>query len=152
MPHYDDALSVAEARAQFFAANRFDDGGYDKAYLESKIGPFKLYLANNDTRQKGLKVHDLHHIATGYNATILGEAEVSAWELGSGGAGLYSAVEWYLYLGIVAGLFLNPLAVWRAYQRGKGCKNLYAFTFDEAMLTWTVGELRAKLGIVAIRR
>lgn len=152
MPSYDDTLSVGQARTNYFAANHFGDGGYENDYIESKVGPFKLRLATNEIRGKGLRIHDLHHIATGYSTTLLGEAEVSAWELGSGGAGLYSAVGWYLYLGVLGGLLINPLAVRRAYKRGKSCKNLYTSAFDESMLAWTVGELRAKLGLTAIAR
>lgn len=149
MSTYDDTLSVGQARSEYFAANHFGEGGYDNDYIESKVGPFTIRRSNNQTRRKGLRIHDLHHIATGYSTTLLGEAEVSAWELGSGGAGLYSAVEWYLYLGVLTGLLINPLAVRRAYKRGKSCKNLYTLAFDDNMLNWTVGELREKLGLTA---
>ncbi|HEY6338827.1 MAG TPA: hypothetical protein VIW68_10060 [Candidatus Sulfotelmatobacter sp.] len=45
-----------------------------------KIGFIKLRFAN-----PGLPpLHDLHHVATGYDASFIGEAEISTFELRSG--------------------------------------------------------------------
>jgi ubiquinone biosynthesis protein Coq4 len=126
----------------------FGDGGYDSKFTKSKVGPIVIYLPNSETRRRGLKIHDLHHIATGYATTLLGEAEVSAWELGSGGIGKYASAEAFLYLGMMVGLFINPRAVRRAYLRGKGCRNLYHLEFSEELLSLTVGELRLQMGII----
>lgn len=61
--------------------------------------------------------HDLHHVATGYGTTLVGEAEIGAWELASGCRHYY--VAWILNLGaVVTGLFLAPRRVVRAFQRG----------------------------------
>ena len=145
--NYPSTLTVSEARLRYFADNMFGDGGYDSKFTKSKVGPIVIYLPNSETRSRGLKIHDLHHIATGYDTTILGEAEVSAWELGSGGIGKYLSAKGYLYLGVFVGLFINPRAVRRAYLRGKGCRNLYQLEFSEWLLSRTVGELRRQMGI-----
>lgn len=145
--NYPSTLTVAEARRRYFAENMFGDGGYDRNFTESKVGPIVVRLPNSETRKRGLRIHDLHHIATGYGTTLLGEAEVSAWELGSGGIGKYGSAEAFLYLGVIVGLFINPRAVHRAYRRGKGCKNLYCLEFSEELLAITVGELRQQMGL-----
>jgi ubiquinone biosynthesis protein Coq4 len=145
--NYPSSLTVSEARLRYFADNMFGDGGYDSKFTKSKVGPIVIYLPNSETRSRGLRIHDLHHIATGYATTILGEAEVSAWELGSGGIGKYVSAKGFLYLGVFAGLFINPRAVHRAYRRGKGCRNLYHLEFTDELLSVTVGELRRQMGI-----
>ncbi len=145
---YSATLTVSEARLRYFSDNLFGDGGYDRKFTESKVGPIVIRLPISETRRRGLKIHDLHHIATGYDTTFLGEAEMSAWELGSGGIGRYAAVKFYLYLGVMLGLLIDPRAVRRAYVRGKGCKNLYHLEFTEELLSLTVGELRHQMGIL----
>ena len=145
--NFPSTLTVLEARLRYFAKNMFGDGGYDRKFTKSKVGPIVIWLPISETRKRALKLHDLHHIATGYDTTIRGEAEVSAWELGSGGIGKYVSAKGYLYLGVFVGLFINPRAVYRAYQRGKGCRNLYHLDFSAGLLALTVGELRRQMGI-----
>src|SRR4051812_3356614 len=73
--NYPATLTVSEARLRYFSDNMFGDGGYDRKFTESKVGPIVIHLPIRDTRRRGLKIHDLHHIATGYDTTFLGEAE-----------------------------------------------------------------------------
>jgi ubiquinone biosynthesis protein Coq4 len=150
--NYPSSLTVAEARQRYFAENMFGDGGYDRGFTESKVGPLVVRLPNSETRKRGLRIHDLHHIATGYDTTLLGEAKVSAWELGSGGIGKYGSAKAYLYLGVLVGVFINPRAVHRAYRLGKSCRNLYHLEFSEELLSITVGELRRRTGISKDKR
>jgi hypothetical protein len=51
-------VTLREARARYFQANGIDDDA--------------------------LPPHDLHHVATGFDTTLVGEAEIGAWELASG--------------------------------------------------------------------
>ena len=81
MVHYDPAMKVLDARQKYFEENNFGDGGYNDKFVKAIVGPITVYLPNTQTRLKGVKLHDLHHLATGYDTSLLGEAEISAWEL-----------------------------------------------------------------------
>ena len=77
--------TLREARAQYFRDNGLDaDGGYDRGWARVKIGPVPILAPNTAGRRAALLPHDLHHVATGYDTTLVGEAEIGAWELGSG--------------------------------------------------------------------
>src|SRR5262245_36953711 len=83
---YEPMMSVLEARARYFAENSFvEDGGYsDKWVTIFKLGPLRLGFPNTAGRIAAVRYHDLHHLATGYDTDFIGEAEIAAWELGSG--------------------------------------------------------------------
>jgi hypothetical protein len=142
----DDTLSVREARTRYFAANGFGDGGYDATWVKLQAGPIPLYFPNTPARVRAVRFHDLHHVATSYATTWLGEAEIGAWEIASSCADHYAA--WILNLQAFAiGLFLSPAALWRAFVRGRQTRNLYRGTIDDALLDGTVATLRSRLAL-----
>lgn len=147
---YDDRLPLREARARYFRDNAFgDDGGYAKKWVQLQLGPLPFAFPNSAARVRAVKYHDLHHVVTGYATDVVGEAEIGAWEIGSGCAGFVAAWVLNLYamvLGFAAGA---PAAVWRAFARGRHTRNLYRQTYDEALLDTKLGELRARLGLDA---
>ena len=146
MATYPDALTVGEARARYFAANGFGDGGYDARWVKLQAGPIPLRFPNTAARVAAVRLHDIHHVVTGYETTWTGEAEIGAWEIGSGCARHWAA--WVLNLQALAiGLFIAAEAVFRAYVRGRRSANLYAGQFDEALLAPSVGALRRQLGL-----
>ncbi|MGH7567884.1 MAG: hypothetical protein ACREL9_02775 [Gemmatimonadales bacterium] len=147
---YGDATLLRDARAQYFRDNSFgDDGGYSQAWVKVKLGPVPVRFPNTDGRRRAVRLHDLHHIATGYDTSLVGEAEIAAWELTSGCAGYYAA--WLLNTGAVAmGVFLAPRRLWRAARRGRHGTNLYRLGFDDRWLDGTVGALRDRLGLGAV--
>ena len=64
-----------------------------------------------------MRLHDLHHIATGYDTSWTGEAEIAAWELASGCRGYVAA--WVLDLAsIPLGLVIAPRRLLRASRIG----------------------------------
>jgi ubiquinone biosynthesis protein Coq4 len=90
-------------------------------------------------------LHDLHHILTEYGTTWRGEAEISTWEVSSGGLRGFWA-GWILDLMNVAqGLVINPRGVYAAFMRGRQTTNLFGTDFDERILDHSVGDLRASL-------
>ncbi|MBA2538194.1 MAG: hypothetical protein H0V17_01040 [Deltaproteobacteria bacterium] len=94
-----------------------------------------------------MKLHDLHHVATGYDTTWTGEAEIGAWEIGAG-CGRYWAA-WMLNLGATGvGMLHAPRREWRAFIRGRRSKSLYDRAFSEDMLQWSVRDLRAHLRLI----
>jgi hypothetical protein len=149
---YDPVLTLSEARELYFEENGFgDDGGYDAAWVDFKLGPIPFPFPNSSPRVRAVRYHDLHHLVTGYETSFVGELEISAWEIGSGCADMLAA--WYLNLGGMGfGALIAPTKVWRAFVRGRRTKNFYREPFDAALLSRTVGEARASLGLDADSR
>ena len=143
----DEALSLGEARARYFEENGFGaDGGYAKRWVKLELGRVPFWIPNTAARVRAVRRHDLHHVLTGYSTTPTGEAEIGAWEIASG-CGRYTAA-WILNLWALSyGLWLAPRAVWRAFQRGRRCRNLYHAELDDAVLERPVAHLRAALAI-----
>jgi hypothetical protein len=139
--------TLREARAQYFRDNGFeDDGGYAVKWVRVKLGPIPVMFPNTTGRRAALLPHDLHHVATGYDTTLVGEAEIGAWELASGCRHYYAA--WMLNMGaVVIGLFLAPRRVCRAFFRGWRCTNLYRVGVDASWPEETVTGLRQRLGL-----
>lgn len=140
-------LRTRDARAAYFARNGFGDGGYTDRWVKLAAGPITLAFPNSAARVEAVRRHDLHHIATGFDTTWTGEAEIGAWEIASG-CGRFAAA-WVLNLQALAiGMWLAPSVVLRAFAWGRRCDNLYHHPFDEeSLLEETVGELRSRLGL-----
>ena len=144
---WDPALSLEQARAEYFRFNGFgEDGGYGKKWVDFKLGPIPFPFPNTPQRVDAVRYHDLHHVMTGYQTDLLGEFEISAWELASGCADKTAA--WILnFGGYAAGLLVAPRRTLRAFVRGRHSQNLYRRRYDDALLARTVGEMRRELGL-----
>jgi hypothetical protein len=126
------------------ANNLPDDGGVRERWAVVRIGPVPVAYPNIAARRVAVPYHDLHHVVTGYATDLRGEAEISAWEIGSG-AGRF----WFVWLinlsAIVAGLRW-PLDVIRAFARGRQCKNLFGAPYEQTVMR-PVSEIRGELGL-----
>jgi hypothetical protein len=93
-----------------------------------------------------LPSHDLHHVVTGFGTGLIGEAEISAYELR---CGCGSVMIFILCIGAIGlGMFVAPKRILRAWSRSKGSRNLYHSTMPyESLLEMTVGDLREQLGL-----
>src|SRR4029079_2157900 len=113
------SASVRTARTRFFASNGFPiDGGYDDAWADAQFGPVAYRVPNLPARSRALRIHDLHHLVTGYTTSWRGEAAISAWELGSGWGRHWYA--WVIALfGFFTGLVAQPQATLAAFARGR---------------------------------
>jgi hypothetical protein len=147
MVEYDAASTVRAARERYFEVNGFGAGGtYDQAWAPVKLGPLEFVIPNTAQRVRSLRLHDLHHIATGYGTTLAGESLIGAWELGSHCRDHSAA--WVLNASAASfGLVLDPAGLWRAFVRGRRSRNLYDRPWDDAVLDRTVGELRRDLAV-----
>jgi hypothetical protein len=145
--NYPDEMTIQEGLRLYFEANGFGpDGGYDKKSVSIPIGPFVIRLPNTEARKRAVKRHDIHHLLTGYHTDLLGEAEIAAWELASGCRGYYAA--WILNLmALIAGLFISPPRLYRAFLRGVRCKNLYHHSELPLLSEVQIGTLREQLRI-----
>ncbi|MCA9719687.1 MAG: hypothetical protein H6713_14340 [Myxococcales bacterium] len=146
---YDPAERVRDARERYFLDNGFGAGGnYDEKWVRVDLGPIPVMIPNTPGRIRAVRYHDLHHIVTGYATDLVGEFEISAWEIGSGCGRLWFA--WMINMtGMIAGLFVAPGAIYRAFVRGRHTRSLYDRPFDDALLERPLGELRAELGFAS---
>ncbi len=145
--HYDPESDLGAARRLYFAANGFPpEGGYEAKWVDFELGPIPMPFPNTDARRRAVKVHDLHHVLTGYATDIYGEAEISAWELAAGCGDMLAA--WLLNFGGMAiGMLIAPRRTFRAWLRGRQSRSLYRANVDEALFARRVGELRRELGL-----
>ena len=143
---YSPEMTLGEARARYFELNCFGgDGGYSERWIKVKVLEIPIWLPNTAGRVKAVKLHDLHHVLTEYPTTWRGEAEISAWEIGTGGLKAYYA-GWLLDLMNVAqGLVVNPKGVYRGFMLGRYSSNLFSLEFNDEMLEHLVGEYRHRL-------
>jgi len=149
MATYDDALTLRDARADYFERNGFGpSGGYDANWVRFKIGVLPVAIPNVQARVRAVRIHDLHHVVTGYDTDLMGELRIAAWEVGGGCGGFVAA--WVLNLwGLFLGLFYDAAAMRDAFVRGRRGENLYHEPFDDALLASTVGATRARLAVPA---
>jgi len=144
----NESDSVRQARAEYFRRAGFaPDGGYADRWVVLRVGPVPVFaFPNIEARRRSVRLHDIHHVLTGYDTSWTGESEIGAWEIGSGCRRHW--VAWILNLDAMAiGFLIAPHRTWRAFRRGRRSGNLYGGEYDEALLDRTVGDLRAEIGI-----
>lgn len=140
---YSDTMTMRDARKVYFDVNGFGEtGGYDDPWVDFKLGPIPMPFPNTKGRIDAVRYHDLHHLLTGYETDIVGEFEISAWEIAAGCKGYGAA--WALNLGgIAGGLFRAPGRVFAAFVRGRRHRTIYGEDLDQ-VLDLTVAEARAR--------
>jgi hypothetical protein len=143
------SLTLATARSEYWAANGFgDDGGDSLDWVPLKLWKLTIKIPNTEGRRRAVRLHDLHHVLTGYRTDWTGESEIAAWELASG-CFRYPAALVLNAFGLVVGFLIAPRRVLRAWARGRHTRNLYRYDGDAALLPRTVGEVRSELGLEA---
>jgi hypothetical protein len=149
-PQPDDRIGTL--RAEFFRAGGFaPDGGSSARWVRYPVGPVGVVVPNVAARRRALPLHDLHHLATGYDTSWTGEAEIAAWELGAGCHGY--AAAWVLNAAaFTIGLAIAPRRLWRAFVRGRSSTTLYRHHWRDEYLDWRVADLRTFLGADASPR
>ena len=134
--------SVLTARDRYLAENDLDTSSYSASTLPVYVWRWTIRFPNPGF----LQYQDLHHVASGYRTGLVGEAEVSAYELRSGNL---TALITLLCIGAIFGaFFVAPRRVWRAWRRSRGTRTLLPPAVPyESLLAMTVKELRQHLGI-----
>ena len=117
--------TLGARRAAFLDQMHFDDGEVVHKNIEwVKLGPIPIPIPNPRSRVEALKLHDLHHLLTGYGTDFRGEWEISGWEVGGG---LHrDPVAWtFCLMGMTAGMFASPKRTLRAFVRGRRGRTLF---------------------------
>lgn len=115
----DTTMTLGAARADYYRANGFgDDGGDSLEWVPIKVLGLTLKIPNTDGRRRAVRIHDLHHVVTGYQTDLRGEAEIGAWELASGCLRWPAATVLNLFA-LAIGIVIAPRRVARAWARGR---------------------------------
>lgn len=141
-------VSVLEGRDAYLAENGFSVDAYTAPTFTVDIFGKALTFPNRPSRQRVIPLHDLHHVATGYDTDLVGEAEIGAWELVAG-----CNTPFLVAINATAaalGMLLAPRRVIRAALAARGQRTLYVKeTPYEELLSLPVTELRERLGVPA---
>ena len=140
--------TVAEARQRYFDANGFSEAAYRDRWFTIALGPMTIRLPSTAGRRRAVPLHDLHHLATGYATTLVGEAEIGAWELAAG-CHHHHAARIYNGMAVATGLLLAPRRVLNAWHRGRRSSTLYGGEYSPALLALRLSQLRQQLGLDA---
>jgi hypothetical protein len=138
----DPQENVRKARDRYLAAAGFTTQSYTDPNFPIKLGFFTLNFPNPGS----LPFHDLHHVATGYDSSFLGESEISVFELRTGSG---TPLIFFLCVGsILMGLCMSPRRIWRAWKNARGAHSLYGTKEPyESLLAMNVGKLRQLMGL-----
>jgi len=134
--------TVRAGRDRYLEENSLSVESYSARRFPIYVGRWPVYVPNPGY----LPWHDLHHVVTGYRTGLIGEAEISAYELR---AGCGSVMVFILCIGaILFAMFVAPRRVWRAWRRAKGARTLYHSELPyETLLEMSVADLREHLGL-----
>lgn len=142
------AMTLREARDRYLTEFGFSTDSYTDDWVDVRLGPVPLRLPSTAARKRVLPLHDLHHALTGYRADILGEAEIGAWELGSG-LGRHAVGYVLDLLTLSWSSVVTPRRVIRAFLRGRRSGNFYRapLPLHPAILDEDVDAVRHRLGL-----
>ena len=140
------AMTLRGARDRYLSEAGLSTDTYTDDWVDIRLGPLPLRLPSTDARKRVLPLHDLHHALTGYQADILGEAEIGAWELGSG-LGRHTVGYVLDLLTLSWSPLVAPRRVWRAFVRGRHSGSFYRepLPLDPAVLEQDVDDVRRRL-------
>ena len=154
-----DEERVRDALDRYLDENGFTHEGYEAKWTQASFLGIPIAVPNTRLHREGIRLHDLHHIATGFGTDLVGEGEISAWECGAGlrGVGLY--VGAIVCTGALLGLVVAPRRAVRAFRLARAAKatTLWSplpsggpgFSRYESLLQLRVGTLRERLGMPA---
>ena len=142
-----DTLTLGAARAAYYERNQFGaDGGDSLDWVPIKVLGLTLKIPNTEGRRRAVRIHDLHHVVTGYETDLRGEAEIAAWELASGCL-RWPAATVLNFFALAMGVASAPRRMFRAWARGRHTRNLYGEDGVDHLLPRAVDEVRTTLGL-----
>lgn len=141
--------TLGAARAAYYERNHFGaDGGDSLAWVPLDVFGLTIKIPNTDGRRRAVRIHDLHHVVTGYDTDLRGESEIAAWELASGCL-RWPAATVLNFFALALGLVIAPARLARAWARGRHTRNLYGENGVDHLLPRTVDDMRHALGLDA---
>jgi hypothetical protein len=141
--------SVERGRDAYLAENGFSVAAYDEPWTPVSLWGISFSIPNTPRHRWAIRLHDLHHVATGFGTDLTGEAEISAWEARRGLAALDLYVSSIVSSLAATGLVIAPrrtLRAWNAAVHGTTLFNAKHLDYA-SLLRLSIGELRNTLGI-----
>jgi hypothetical protein len=138
--------TLADARQRYFDANGFSEAAYAERWVTIPLGRLNVRLPSTAGRRRAIPLHDLHHVATGYDTSLIGEAEVGAWELAAGchdHHAAWSTTAWRWR----PGSCWRPAGCSRRGGAGGARRRCTRGEYSPALLQLRLSELRARLGV-----
>ena len=105
---------------------------YQDDWFHFYVGHWNLKIFKLGSAIHSLALHDAHHMLTGYQTDLQGEAELVGWELASGGCGRHW-VMWIDRIFAIPIMFASPRASLHAIRRGRREQNLYCLSAPHAL-------------------
>jgi hypothetical protein len=142
-------MTLLEGRDLYLRENGFSVSTYEERWARIPlVWGLAFVLPSPVSRRHALKMHDAHHVLTGYGTDIAGEAEISAWELSRGLRGLSAYVKGIVLSVFFVGLAMYPRRTWKALRVASGRGSLFGRHAQyDTLLGRNLGELRAELGL-----
>lgn len=143
-----ERVTTREALSAYFEREgiKTDDQNTDEwlrdNWLRMNVFGYRIPVKPLYGFKKALELHDVHHLLTGYDTTWMGEFQVTAWEIGTGGCAPHGLFWLKLVVTSLLGVVLRPTATWYAFARGRQQRNLFRCDFRE-VLGRELGELQA---------
>jgi hypothetical protein len=141
-------LNVKTARDRYLAENGFSVEGYDAKWTEASFFGLNFSVPNTKHHRWAIMRHDLHHAATGYGTDLVGEAEISAWEIRKGFRGLGLYVGSIVAGAALFGLVIAPRRTLAAFRASAAQPSLFQSTLSyESLMAMNLAQLRDALGV-----
>ena len=142
------SMRVRDALAVYFAENGFDAEAYDSERTTGSFFGRKVSVPNPPAHRRGIRLHDLVHLVTGFGTDHAGEGEVSAWQARRGFRGMGAYVAAIVSMNTGVGLVVAPRRTWDAFRSAGNGPSLFASDVRyESLLDRPLGELRSLLDI-----
>ena len=147
---FDASWKVSLGLRAYLNENGFTHEEYDAPSVLVSVLGLNVRVPNPPSRKISIRFHDLHHVATGFGTDLVGEAEISAWEVRRGirvFPGVY--VKCIVFSLAFLGLFYCPRRTLRAWRLGKRSKPLITTSPERyaELLEMSIGELRELYGV-----
>jgi hypothetical protein len=106
---------------------------YADDWFRFYVGHRSIKVIKLTSMMDSVAIHDTHHLLTGYGTDVRGEAEITAWELASGGCGRHWAMWLDRLVAVPTLVVFYPRAAWAAAKRGWRESNLYGADFERVL-------------------
>ena len=146
---YPANWTVEAGLRAFLHENRYTVDQYDAPRTPASLLGIAFSVPNPPRHRWAIRLHDLHHVATGYGTDAVGEGEISAWECRRGLRSLGLYVGTIVVGGVLLGLVVAPrrtVRTWRKSGRWPSLFRLSEYSYED-LLAMTIGELRGLLGV-----
>ena len=131
-------MTLLERLRHYYKTNGINENWIGPKYGERHLKLFPLHILPKAFRN-WMKIHDAHHLITGFETTFRGEVEIAAWVLARNGLNFGSKPRcplfsyWgYLILGFNRTFFM-PKTVLRAFNKGKNEYSLHSLNPDQVL-------------------